>query len=192
VREAARQVGRGSEKYAFHVKGLEMICGDPRGLKAYGLTYAVATRGADHLHAEPYFELTGDKAGAKERFGYEEASDRLAWKGKAELVHWSERIALLTDCLTMCKNVGLCMDILSFPFAAELLRAGTGMDWDEQIVKDALDNVLEAEREFNRREGIVSEDDTLPERFLSEPLAEGPTKGSVVEIEKMLDDYRKL
>ena len=119
VREAAVQVGRGSEKYAFHVKGLEMICGDPRGLKAYGLTYAIATRGADHLHAEPYFELTGDKKGAKKRVGHEEASDRLAWKGKAELVHWSERMALLTDCLTMCKNIGLCMDILSFPFAAE-------------------------------------------------------------------------
>ncbi len=192
VREAARQMGRGSEKYAFHVKGLEMICGDPRGLKAYGLTYAIATRGADHLHAEPYYELTGDRAGARERFGYEEASDRLAWKGKAELVHWSERMALLTDCLTMCKNIGLCMDILSFPFAAELLRAGTGMDWDEQVVRDALDNVLEAEREFNRREGITPEDDTLPERFLNEPLEEGPTKGSVVEIDRMLEDYRKL
>jgi aldehyde:ferredoxin oxidoreductase len=192
VREAARQVGRGSEKYAFHVKGLEMICGDPRGLKAYGLTYAVATRGADHLHAEPYFELTGDKAGAKERFGHEEAADRLAWKGKAELVHWSERMALLTDCLTMCKNIGLCMDILSFPFAAELLRAGTGMDWDEQTVGDALDNVLAAEREFNRREGIAAEDDTLPERFLKEPLEEGPTAGSVVELDRMLEQYRKL
>jgi aldehyde:ferredoxin oxidoreductase len=100
-------------------------------------------------------------------------------------------MALLTDCLTICKNIGLCMDILSFLFAAELLRAGTGMDWDEHVVKDALDNVLEAEREFNRREGITPEDDTLPERFLSEPLEEGPTKGSVVEIDKMLDDYRK-
>jgi aldehyde:ferredoxin oxidoreductase len=192
AREAAKQVGRGSEKYAFHVKGLEMICGDPRGLKAYGLTYAIATRGADHLHAEPYFELTGDRKGAKERFGYEEAADRLAWKGKAELVHWSERMALLTDCLTMCKNIGLCMDILSFPFAAELLRAGTGMDWTEETVREALDNVLAAEREFNAREGVRPEDDTLPERFLNEPLKEGPSAGSVVELDRMLKQYRKL
>jgi len=192
VREAARQVGQGSEKYAFHVKGLEMICGDPRGLKAYGLTYAIATRGADHLHAEPYFELTNDRKGAKRRFGHEEAADRLAWKGKAELVHWSERMALLTDCLTMCKNIGLCMDILSFPFAAELLRVGTGLDWTEKTVTDALDNVLSAEREFNRREGVTPEDDTLPERFLDEPLTKGPTKGSVVELDKMLEQYRKL
>jgi len=192
VREAARQVDRGSEKYAFHVKGLEMICGDPRGLKAYGLTYAIATRGADHLHAEPYFELTGDKKGAKERFGHEEAADRLQWKGKAELVHWSERIALLTDCLTMCKNIGLCMDILSFPFAAELLREGTGMDWDEQTVRDALDSTLAAEHEFNIREGIAPEEDSLPERFLKEPLEKGPSKGSVVELDKMLEKYREL
>lgn len=101
-------------------------------------------------------------------------------------------MALLTDCLTMCKNIGLCMDILSFPFAAELLRAGTGMDWTPEIIKDALDNVLSAEREFNRREGVTPEDDTLPGRFLNEPLEKGPTKGSVVELDRMLDDYRKL
>jgi aldehyde:ferredoxin oxidoreductase len=192
VREAAKQVGRGSEKYAFHVKGLEMICGDPRGLKGYGLTYAIATRGADHLHAEPFFELTNDRAGAKERFGHEEASDRLAWKGKARLVHWSERMALLTDCLTMCKNIGLCMDILSFESVAGLLHAGTGMDWTEETVKSALDNVLSVEREFNRREGVTSEDDTLPGRFLNEPLEKGPTAGRVVELGNMLREYRKL
>ena len=34
-------------------------------LKAYGLTYAIASRGADHLRAEPYFELTDRKEEAR-------------------------------------------------------------------------------------------------------------------------------
>jgi aldehyde:ferredoxin oxidoreductase len=100
----AHRFGKGTEEYAFQVKGLDMICGDPRGLKAFGLTYAIASRGADHLRAEPFFELT-------------------------------ERQALLTDCLTMCKNAGLSMDILDFDFASRLLRAGTGLDFTPERVE---------------------------------------------------------
>jgi aldehyde:ferredoxin oxidoreductase len=192
VRAASQSVGRGSEKLAFHVKGLEMICGDPRGLKAYGLTYAVATRGADHLHAEPFFELSGDREEAQRRFGHPDAADRLAWRGKAALVHWSERMALLTDCLTTCKNVGLCMDVLDFPLAAELLCAGTGMDWSEGKLLGTLDGILKDERRFNRREGVTEQDDTLPERFLTEPLSQGSSAGSVVELDRMLEEYRGL
>jgi len=58
TRYLAEKMGRGSEKYALHVKGLDVICGDPRGTKTFGLTYAIASRGADHLQAEPFFELT--------------------------------------------------------------------------------------------------------------------------------------
>jgi len=40
-----------AQKLVMQVKGLDIICGDPRGIKAYGLTYAIASRGADHLRA---------------------------------------------------------------------------------------------------------------------------------------------
>jgi len=103
-----------AQKLVMQVKGLDVICGDPRGIKGYGLTYAIASRGGDHLRAEPFFELTDRKAEAKKRFGTEKAADRLAEEGKAALVCYSEKIALLTDCLTMCKNIGLCMDVLNF------------------------------------------------------------------------------
>ena len=101
-----------AQKLVMQVKGLDIICGDPRGIKAYGLTYAIASRGADHLRAEPYFELTERRDEARARFGTEKAAERLEEEGKAALVTWSEKIALLTDSLTMCKNIGLCMDVL--------------------------------------------------------------------------------
>ncbi|MCP4752787.1 MAG: hypothetical protein GY866_18025 [Proteobacteria bacterium] len=43
-----------AQRLMMQMKGLELICGDPRGIKAYGLTYAIASRGGDHLRAEPY------------------------------------------------------------------------------------------------------------------------------------------
>jgi aldehyde:ferredoxin oxidoreductase len=154
--------------------------------------HAVASRGADHLRAEPYFELTNRKDEARKRFGTEKAADRLAEEGKAALVSFSETIALLTDSLTMCKNIGLCMDILNFERASSLLKAGTGLDYSPEYLEEILKNAIHLDRLFNRRWGINRKDDTLPERFQKEPLTEGPTKGSIVDIKKMVDEYYKI
>jgi len=45
-------------------------------------------------------------------------------------------------------------------------------------------------RAFNAREGIGREDDTMPERFLTEPVKGGPTDGARVEnFDAMLDEF---
>ncbi len=181
-----------AQKLVMHVKGLDIICGDPRGIKAYGLTYAIASRGADHLRAEPYFELTDKKEEAKRRFGTEKAADRLAEEGKAALVAYSETIALLTDSLTMCKNIGLCMDVLDLDRASRLLRFGTGLDYSAECLSDMMRKVIDMEFELNGRFGVKREDSTLPERFVKESLPEGPTKGSTVDIQRMVDEYYAL
>jgi len=188
----SRGFGEEAQKLAMQVKGLDIICGDPRGIKAYGLTYAIASRGADHLRAEPYFELTDRKDEARRRFGTEKAADRLAEEGKAALVVHSEKIALLTDCLTMCKNVGLCMDVLDFESGAELLRTGTGVSYTGAYLEKKLGEAVDRDRELNRRFGVTPEQDTLPERFRTEPLPEGPTAGSTVDIDRMVDEYYEL
>jgi aldehyde:ferredoxin oxidoreductase len=192
TRSLAQRFGRGTGEYAFHVKGLDMICGDPRGLKAFGLTYAIASRGADHLRAEPFFELTERYEESEKRFGTREAADRLSDQGKAVLVEFTERQALLTDCLTMCKNVGLSMDILDFDFASRLLKAGTGLDFTPERVDAALKGIIDADRRLNLSFGIDSSQDTLPGRFTHEPLKEGASKGQVVPVKEMVREYYRL
>jgi aldehyde:ferredoxin oxidoreductase len=44
-------------------------------------------------------------------------------------------------------------------------------------------------RLFNVACGITRKDDSLPKRFLAEPLKEGGAKGQVVELEPMLKEY---
>lgn len=44
-------------------------------------------------------------------------------------------------------------------------------------------------RLFNLREGVTKAEDTLPDRFLREPLNEGPARGRVVDLETMLKEY---
>lgn len=188
----AKRFGKGTDEYAFHVKGLDMICGDPRGLKAFGLTYAIASRGADHLRAEPFFELTERYEESENRFGTRDAADRLSDNGKAALVEYTERQALLTDCLTMCKNIGLSMDILDFEFASRLLCTGTGLKFTTERVNEALKGIIEIDRRLNIDLGVDASQDTLPKRFTQEPLEEGASKGTVVPIEKMVKEYYHL
>jgi aldehyde:ferredoxin oxidoreductase len=181
-----------AQQLVMQVKGLDIICGDPRGIKAYGLTYAVASRGADHLRAEPYFELTNRFEEARKRFGTEKAADRLAEEGKAALVRYSEQIALLTDSLTMCKNIGLCMDVLNFERAADLLSSGTGVDYSGDSLRQALEESIELDHKLSRKFGTTREEDTLPLRFQKEALKKGPTKDSTVDIRKMVEEYYDL
>jgi aldehyde:ferredoxin oxidoreductase len=181
-----------AQKLVMQVKGLDIICGDPRGIKAYGLTYAIASRGADHLRAEPYFELTNRVEEAKKRFGTEKAALRMEEEGKAALVTYSEKIALLTDSMTMCKNIGLCMDILDFDNASTLLKTGVGMDYSPDGLQKLMGDSVNLQRKLNERFGVSREDDTLPDRFVSEPLSRGPTKGSVVDLDRMIEEYYRL
>jgi aldehyde:ferredoxin oxidoreductase len=192
TRSLSTKFGRGSEKYALHVKGLDIICGDPRGIKAFGLTYAIASRGADHLRAEPFFELTERYDEAEKRWGIRDIANRLSNNGKAVLVEYTERQALLTDCMTMCKNIGLSMDILDFDLAGRLLKAGTGLNFTPERVEKSLRGIIDADRKMNIDFGIDASMDTLPRRFTHESLEEGPSKGQVVPIKEMVKEYYRL
>ena len=71
------------------------------------------------------------------------------------------------------------------------LHAATGIEAfssPEEILRigERTNNLV---RLFNLREGLTKAEDTLPRRFLEEPLQEGPCRGRVVDLETMLDEY---
>jgi len=188
VRVASQKLGFG-EEIAMHIKGLEMIQADPRGLKGYGLGFAVASRGGDHLRAEPFIELSDDPKRGTELFGVPEATRRLEWKGKGKLVSYFENWCAVIDALEVCKNIAENMEVLPFVKAAEVISAATGLDMDAGAVAQVGERIVNIERAFLVREGITRKDDTMPNRFLREPLTSGNSKGSVFELEPMLNEY---
>jgi len=191
VLAAANKIGKGSEKLAMHVKGLEIFQADPRGIKGYGLGVAVATRGGDHLRSEPWFEFMEDAEEGKRRFGHPEAAFRLEYKGKGKVVKFYEERCVLADCLEACKNTLVNMEIISFKEAAQLLNYLTKFTFDEEEIKKSTERIMNIERAYIVREGIRRKDDILPDRFLNEPLPDecGESAGSVVELGPMLDEY---
>jgi aldehyde:ferredoxin oxidoreductase len=194
VRVAAERLGRGSDALALHGKGLELFQADVRTIKAYGLGNAVSSRGADHLRSEPWFELSNDPEEGIRRYGIAETADRLAHKGKGLVVKHFEEMAAVADALGVCKNTYNNMEVLDWEGTAELLQAATGWAWTGEQVRQVGERIVNLERLFNAREGLGRADDTLPRRFLDEPLGEasGPSAGAVLELEPMLDEYYRV
>ena len=191
VQRAAQRLGRGSEVFAFHGKGLELFQADVRTIKAYGLGNAVSSRGADHLRSEPWFEFSNDPDEGIRRYGIPETAFRLEYKGKGLVVKHFEEMAAVSDALGVCKNTYNNMEVLDWDGTAELLKAATGWELTGEEVRRAGERIVNLERLFIAREGITRADDTLPRRFLEEPLSEesGSSAGSVLELAPMLDEY---
>ncbi|MDP7529953.1 MAG: aldehyde ferredoxin oxidoreductase C-terminal domain-containing protein, partial [Candidatus Marinimicrobia bacterium] len=105
TKRAAKQFGEEAQKLTVEVKGLELFSADPRGIKGYALMNAVNSRGGDHYRGEPSIELTGDEELAMKRIGNRDAAHRLKEEGKGLLVNYAEHMGILSDSMTICKNI---------------------------------------------------------------------------------------
>lgn len=186
TKAAAHKIGKGSDKFAMNIKGLEMPAYDVRGAKAHGLNYATAYTGADHNKGYAFQEIFGIPVPWE--------VDRLAIEGKGKLTKWNQDVRAVTcDCATMCAFIlDTALPATSTQNTAALMEAITGLSFtaDEvQRVGERLNNLAKA---FNMREGFTRADDTFPERLMTEPLKDGGSKGQLIskdDLKKMLDEY---
>lgn len=170
----------GSPDSAIHVKGLELPAYDPRGSKGQGLAYATSNRGACHLRSF----MVGIEV-----LGFPKRIDRLSAINKAGLCIVQQNLNAALDTLVLCRFTSYALDEEHY---ARLLSKATGVTFTPEDFLLLGERVWNLERLFNLREGFTRGDDTLPRRFLEEPLLEGSTKGQVVELEQMLDEYYRF
>ena len=193
MREAAAIIGRGAEQYAYHVKGLSISILDPRGFKATGLGYAVSSRGGDfsYVYAKPEYAYTPEQA--LKAYGTEKAADRLSEEGKARMVKECLCANAAIDALGICKipEFGMLLDF-DLAAAAEIMTAFTGEKYTGEDLLTIGERIVNAERLFNFKFGATGADDTLPGKFITEPIPEGPCKGQVINLEPMLQEFYAL
>lgn len=181
VKVAAEKIGKGSEKLAQHIKGLEVTGYDLRCLKTTALGFAVSFRGADHNRNSAYaIDLKGKV-------------DRLkAEKGRGKLVKDQEDVYALIDSFIVCKNAkGTFYNEMQD--LAKLYSLVTGYDMTPEELRNAAERINTEARLINLREGLSRKDDTLPWKVMNEPISDdGPVKGALVtqeELDLLLDDY---
>jgi len=190
VARASKQI-TGSEPYALHVKGLEVPEQEIRGLKAWGLGWAVSSRGADHCRSFPLAETTWKAEEAEKFFGTPKAADRFSYEGKPEMVKWYEEVCAMGDSLELCRiaQVGLNMPL---NLLAEIVEAVTGWNLTEHDLLKTGERIVQTERIFNLRNGLKPKDDCLPKRFFKERVPDGPCKGHRYDLSEILDKYYQL
>ena len=193
MKRAAEVIGNSAEEYAYHVKGMSLTIMDPRGFKGSALGYAVGNRGADftYIYAKPEFSYTPEKA--FKAFGTPKAADRLSEEGKPAMVRKCMCANAVIDSLGVCKipEFGMLGDF-DLTIIAEVVSAITEFSvTGEQLLKIG-ERIVNTERLFNFTYGATGKDDTLPAKFLNEPIKEGPCKGSVVHLDTMLNEFYSL
>lgn len=181
----------GSKSFALHIKGVETPEQEIRGLKAWGLAWAISSRGADHCRAFPLAETTWKPEEVKALFGTKKAADRFSYEGKPEMVKWYEEINAVGDSLELCRiaQLGLNMPI---GILSKIIQAVTGFNLNEDNLMEIGERIIQLERVFNLNNGMIPVDDRLPERFLSEELPTGASKGEKYDLKSVLAKYYKL
>jgi aldehyde:ferredoxin oxidoreductase len=157
-RRAAQAIGHDSIAIAPQVKGLEIPGYEPRALQTMALGFAVGTRGADH-----------NRSGAYEVDFSNNVDRRHATLDAVRHAIETEDKAALMDSLILCKFLrGVFTDFHAE--AANMLHLVTGWDVTADELRDTARRVVSAKRQFNLLAGWTPAEDTLPDRFLNNPL----------------------
>jgi len=181
VRRAARIIGRGSEYYAAHVKGLELSGYHPDNMMGTALGYAVASRGADFNDVYSALENKWMPDEPSDEFGTPKASDLKSIHGKAELVRRAMIVGTVMDSLGICKVPALSL-ISAYDLVAETELAATltGQPVGVSDLIAAGERIVNTERLLNLRCGSSADDDRLPDMFFDKEYNAGqePSKPS--------------
>ncbi len=170
----------GHPEIAMTVKKQELPAYDPRGAQGHALEYATSNRGGCHVRG---YMISPEILGVPEKL------ETQTTEGKAQWVKTFQDLTAVID------SAGLCL-FTSFALGADdykdLINAATGYDLTTEEMLKCGERIWNLERLFNLKAGISPKEDKLPERFLKEPIPEGPQKGAVVKLDVLLKDYYKV
>ena len=196
VRRAAAQIGSEAERYAMHVKGLEMVCFEPRTQTNLALGYATAPIGprydiCEHdwdFDTQVGWEHTLDSSrtlGILERVPMQHLGADKVRNFKALASLWSA-----ADALDLCIFAIAPTRVLTLDEMAEMLSAVTGWNTSSYELMRFGERRLHLMRAYNLREGLTAADDVLPARFYEEPIRSGQWAGTKLDREEFKSAVR--
>lgn len=204
---AAGRIGRGSDKYAMTIKGMEKMSSDPRsGSKGWVFGDLTNPRGGDNVKNTHFLADFYDPGWWVDEFDipeeikkqiYSVPPDKISvtWDGKPLMCIWFENLYSILNAL------GLCFFPSGFNLAigpshlSKLFSACTGLDTTPAEIMKMGERIFTLLKANTVREGLGRQHDTWPDRFFDEPIPDGPAKGTVLSrdtIDQLLDEYYAL
>ncbi len=175
VKQSAQIIGKNADDIAVHIKGLESPAWGPRGVSGMALALMTTDRGGCHQRGFPVsYELSGEWNG--------QPLDPLSPEGKAKMVVALQNYSAGTDTLIKCDfgTYGISKETY-----ARLLSSATGRHYSPDVFQETGERIWNLIRLFNIEQGLDVATDTLPKRFIEEPLPDGPSKGHCISKKDM-------
>jgi len=171
VRQAAKTIGVGAERFAMEVKGLEIPSQEGRVAKGFALGHATSNRGADHLYGLPTIDTAHlAEAGATMLpHVMPTVLDPQDETTKPDLLMLNEHYCAVVDSLGVCKF----STVETYPLYPSDLAKGLralGHDMDAEKLLRIGERIVNLERMYNMGLGLSASDDRLPRRFTEESL----------------------
>ena len=191
---AARSIGRGTERYAMHVKGQEVPMHEPRIKFGLDLGYATSPTGADHMHNihDTMFTREGLPLRTMRGLGILDPmpADYLGPE-KVRLISYYITWRLLFNCLLLCMML---RESYGPTQIEDLVQGVTGWNTTMFELMKVSERAMAMARAFNYREGFRASDDVPPWRF-STPFESGPAQGVQVpenEVRQAIELYYEM
>jgi aldehyde:ferredoxin oxidoreductase len=185
--KAADHFGGNAHDFLTTVKGLEAPMHDPRSAHGFGLAYGVSPRGACH-EASLTFEVEGGAMFIPE---IPELSDDLPMgsEGRAKLNIMAQDYGMFfSNCAVFCNLGG--QPLTATP-AVNMVNHVTGFDYTLEEILRIGRRVWLLKRGLTNHFGARAKDDKLPKRLMT-PMEEGPTEGSVPDMDMMLREFYEI
>ena len=181
VARAAKEIGKGAEEFALHVKGMEIPMHEPRYKQGLGIGYAISPNGADHTYSihDTMYSREGPALEDFRALGILEplAIDDLS-PDKMRMIAYFSYWHHFSDCLVLCNFVSF-----NYRQVEDLVCGVTGWNSTTWEMMKVGERCLALTRIFNIREGFGREDDVLPHRFFTR-LPSGPLQDTSIDKNK--------
>lgn len=187
VKIASQKIGKGAERYAIEIKGLEMPAWGVRGAPSMALQYVTVDRGGCHQRGWPIVYETAGIGPEGQKL------ERLSAEGKAACCKWDQDYTSAMGTLIQCDLTRFGVDPNYFTRALSYAIGYEITFKDFMIIGERIWNLI---RLINLREGLTREmEEKIPARFMEEPLPSGPAKGHFIskdDLKKMLNEYYRI
>jgi len=181
VKRVSDKLKNGSDKFAMHVKGVEIPMHDPRLKQGMGLGYALSPTGAEHMTNLDDYTFAHSRVmayhgtiGILEPLELDDLSSK-----KVRAVAYFTNWRYLFNALLMCYFV-----FWRYDHITEIVKAVTGWTTSIWELMKAGERISNMTRVFNNREGLTKNDDWLPARFF-EPQTSGPLSETAIDPDKL-------
>ncbi|MEM3703364.1 MAG: aldehyde ferredoxin oxidoreductase family protein [Candidatus Bathyarchaeia archaeon] len=182
VHFAAEKIGGGSNRWAMHVKGLEISAYDCRAAPAMALSYGTSPIGAHHKDA---WIISWEIKAGRDRYSEEKVD---------KLIEFQRVRGGFFECATICRFPWIELGF-ELEWCPRFLHAATGLEisWDElNTIADRVYTLIRAfwVREYGKK--WSSKMDYPPARWFEQPLTKGALKGAKLDRTKydvMLNMY---